>query len=595
MAADRWENLVTLLFDQASRFDQRPLLWRKQGGVYQPLSWAEVAGRVTALAGGLSTIGVEPGDRVVIVSENRPEWLIADLAIMAAGGISVPAYITNTEADHLHVLENSGAKGAIVSTAKLAQRLLPAVVRSADARFVIAIAEPSLSQRISVDMYSWDEVLARGRAVRNDVAAAARHISRYDTACLIYTSGTGGAPKGVMLHHGAILHNCEGARDALADLGLDDEVYLSHLPLSHSYEHTVGQYFPMAIGAQVYYAEGIEALAANMQEARPTIMTAVPRLYDTLHQRITRQARKSGGLKLAMFIRALDLGRRRHHDPASLGPLERVADRILDKTVRDKVRAVFGGRLKALVSGGAALNPEIGLFFEALGVHVLQGYGQTEAAPVISVNRPGRAVMHTVGPPLKGVELRIADDGEVVVRGDMVMKGYWRNEAATLHVIRDGWLYTGDVGKVDGNGHLRITDRKKDIIVISGGDNISPARLEGLLTLEPELAQAMVYGDRKPHLVALIVPSGEWMQQWAAQTGKACDLRTLATDPDLHRAVAAAVDRVNGRLSAIERIRRFAIAREPFTIDNDQLTPTLKVRRHVIRAVYGKTLDALYA
>lgn len=595
MASDQRNNLVSLFSKQAARLKDRPFLWSKHDGVYRPITWDQVSERVAALAGGLAAIGVERGDRVVLVSENRPEWLIADLAIMAAGGICVPAYTTNTEGDHLHILEDSAAKGVIVSSQRLANRLMPAVVRSANACFVIGMSAPTLKQSGSnLDLYLWDEVLERGRPGNAILTEAADRLSRRDTACLIYTSGTGGSPKGVMLHHGALLHNCEGAYDALENLGLKDEVYLSHLPLSHSYEHTVGQYFPMAIGAQIYYAEGIEALAANMKEARPTIMTAVPRLYDTLHQRITRQARKAGGIKLRMFIRALDLGRQRFHNPASLGTRDRIVDRMLDKLVRDKIRGLFGGRLKALVSGGAALNPEVGLFFEALGVRVLQGYGQTEAAPVVSVNRPGKSKMHTVGPPLKDVEVRIADDGEIVVRGELVMQGYWRSEEATRQVIRDGWLHTGDIGEIDRDGHLRITDRKKDIIAISGGDNVSPARIEGILTLEPEVAQAMVYGDRRPHLVALLVPDQEWLLSWARTAAKPADLKLLATDAEFGTAMAAAVDRVNAKLSVFERIRRFVIASEPFSIDNDQLTPTLKVRRHVVRDVYGRALDALY-
>ncbi|MBL4690758.1 MAG: AMP-binding protein, partial [Rhodospirillales bacterium] len=353
------------------------------------------------------------------------------------------------------------------------------------------------------------------------------------------------------------------------------------LPLSHSYEHMAGQFFPMSIGAEIYYAQGIETLAANMIEARPTIMTAVPRLYETLHQRITMGVRKSGGAKEKLFNKAVELGARRFQDPGSLSLKERLVNWALDNLVRNKVRARFGGRLKALVSGGAPLNPDIGLFFTALGLRILQGYGQTETSPSVSVNAPSDMKLHTVGPPLKGVEVEIADDGEILVRGDLVMLGYWNNEQATADTIRDGWVHTGDIGLIDEDGHLRITDRKKDIIVNSGGDNISPQRVEGILTIEPEIAQAIVYGDKHSHLVALLVPDADW-------------LAGLEGDETAESALAPVLDRVNKSLSNIESVRRFILADEPFTTENGLMTPTMKIRRYKIKEVYGEALEALY-
>ncbi len=592
MDAENWPNLVTMFFDQAERLADKPFLWAKTDGVYREMSWRQAADRVGALAGGLEALGVAPGDRVALVSENRPEWLIADIAIMASGAIAVPAYVTNTVEDHLHILENSGAKGAIVSTARLCERFLPAAHVADEMAFVVTIEAPEIAPQLSVEVVAWDDVLGRGGGF--DAAGRARRLNRAETACIIYTSGTGGAPKGVMLHHGAILHNCAGATDALLELGLGDEVFLSFLPLSHSYEHMAGLFFPISVGAQIYYAEGIETLAANMIEARPTIMTAVPRLYETMHGRILRGVRKAGGLKEKLFMKALELGRKRYHDPASLGPLERLADAVLDKLVRDKVRARFGGRLKALVSGGAPLNPDIGIFFTALGMRILQGYGLTETGPVISVNRPSRVKMETVGPPLHQTEVRIAGDGEICVKGELVMEGYWRNPEATAEAIRNGWLHTGDVGVIDDDGYLLITDRKKDIIVNSGGDNIAPQRIEGLLTLAPEIAQAMVHGDRRPHLVALLVPDEGWMRDWASANNLIGELEVLAGSDDFHKALAEVVGRVNEGLSNIEKVRRFIIADQPFTIDNAQMTPTMKIRRHKLREVYGEALEALY-
>ncbi|MEX2451382.1 MAG: long-chain fatty acid--CoA ligase [Rhodospirillales bacterium] len=593
MTMTHWPNLVTMFFDQAARLGDKPFLWRKTAGQYRPLSWRDTAERVERLARALKAQNVKPGDRLMIVAENRPEWLIADLAAMAAGAISVPAYTTNTVEDHRHIVFDSGAVGAVVSTKALADRFLPAAHESDALRFTVVIDDLAVSQSLNVDILRWQDVLDR-HATGEDIAAGAHTLKRTDTACIIYTSGTGGAPKGVMLSHGAILHNCAGATDALIELGLGDEVFLSFLPLSHSYEHTAGQFFPISVGAQIYYAEGIETLGNNMIEAKPTIMTAVPRLYEMLHARITGAVVKQGGVKAKLFFKAVDLGRKRYDNPAALSFAEKFIDALLNKAVRDKVRGRFGGRLKALVSGGAPLNPDIGLFFTALGLTILQGYGQTESAPVASVNRPRKNKIDTVGPPLLDVEVKIAEDGEILIRGELVMQGYWRNEDATREALRDGWLHTGDIGVFDEDRYIKITDRKKDIIVNSGGDNLSPQRVEGLLTLEPEISQAMVYGDKRPHLVGVLVPDAAWVMSWAHTNGKPASLGSLVDDPDLCRALDDAVSRVNKRLSNIEKVRRFIVAPEPFTVDNALMTPTMKIRRHKINEIYRAALEGLY-
>ena len=515
MADDTWPNLVAMFFRQADRFGERPLLWHKREGRYAPLTWREVAAQICMLARGLRSLGVLPGERIALLSENRPAWLVADLAVMATGAITVPAYTTNTEADHLHILDDSGASLVIVSTRRLAQRILPAAMRCPHMRFVIAIDELGLHQQPDFEVLTWREVMARGERDNTDIRAQAAGIERTETACIIYTSGTGGAPKGVMLHHGAILSNIAGAIDVLGELGLGDDVFLSFLPLSHAYEHTVGQFLPIALGSEIYYAESIDRVAANLREARPTILVSVPRFYEVLHQRMLHGIRQEGRLRQRLFLAALEFGRRRQSHTERFGIGARIVDFFLDHLVRDKVRERVGGRLKAMVSGGAPLNSDVAIFFRALGLPLFQGYGQTEAGPLISVNRPRRPKLHTVGPPVKGAEVRIAEDGEILVRGELVMRGYWRDEAATRRVIRNGWLHTGDVGEIDADGDIRITDRKKDLIVNSGGDNLSPARIEGLLTLRPEIAQAMVWGDRRPHLVALLVPNPEWAKSWA--------------------------------------------------------------------------------
>jgi long-chain acyl-CoA synthetase len=594
---ETWPNLVTMFFDQAERRGDRPFLWRKVDGAWASISWADAARQVASLATALRAIGIAPGDRVVLVSENRPEWCLADLGIMAAGAVTVPTYTTNTERDHVHILENSGAKAAIVSTAKLAKTLLPAVYRSNDCLSVIGIEPLRIGQSSAAQVHDWSKLLADHPG---DVAAAraeAAKVKRSDLACLIYTSGTGGAPRGVRQHHGAILMNLSGCIDIIEnDFPKDDpETFLSFLPASHAYEHTGGQFLPIALGGEIYYAESLEKLAANIEETRPTIMVVVPRLFEVLRQRISKAIEKQGGLAAKLLDQALRLGRKKYDNGGRLPIWDRPLDLLLQRTIRKKVQGRFGGRLKAMVAGGAPLNPEVGIFFYSLGVTLLQGYGQTEAAPVVSCNRPSRNIkMHTVGPPLKGVEVKIAADGEICVRGELVMHGYWQNEAESARVLRDGWLLTGDIGHIDEDGHIVITDRKKDIIVNDKGDNVAPQRVEGMLTLQPEILQAMVYGDRRPHLVGLIVPDPEWAAEWAEAHGRANDPAALKADPDFHRAVAAAVDRVNAQLSVIEKVRRVVLADEAFTVENEMMTPSLKIRRHVIRQRYGERLDALY-
>jgi long-chain acyl-CoA synthetase len=592
MDYDSCRSLPAMFFAQAERLGDKPFMWAKRDRRYQPVTWTAAARDVRRLARGLASLGIGPGERVALVAENRPEWVIADLAVMSAGGITVPAYATNTVDDHRHVFAHSGARAVIVSTPSLSARVL-AAANQVDTMHTVVAIEPAAGQASAVDIFSWDEVLARGGEPPDDIAGRVAALLPDDTACLIFTSGTGGVPKGVMTTHRNILANCRGAYRVLELLGLGDEVFLSFLPLSHAYEHTAGMMFPISIGAQIYFAEGAETLAANLLEAQPTIMTAVPRLYETLHRRILLGVERKGGMARKMFDKAVAIGRKRASFAApSLG--ERLIDPALDRLVRAGLRRRFGGRLKAMVSGGAPLNPEIGSFFLALGVTLLQGYGQTEAGPVISCNPPGRIKLDTVGPPLDGVRVRVADDGEILVAGDNVMKGYWNDPHATAQTLADGWLKTGDVGQVDEDGYIRITDRKRDFIKNSGGEMISPARVEGYLTLEAEIAQAMVFGDNRPYLVAIVVADPDFAAGFAGQSGAPADTAALAADANFSKAIGAAVARVNRGLAPVERVRRFVIAAEPFTIANGQMTPTLKVKRHAIREAYGAALDALY-
>ncbi len=592
---DTCRNLLSLFFARADALGDKPMLWTKRDGDWQSLSWKQAAEQVCLIAEGLRAAGLHPGDRVMLVSENRPEWCLSDLGIMAAGCVTVPAYTTNTERDHTHILENSGARAAIVSTAKLARPLLPAISQTDFCRHMFSIEPIPHAQNGNAEILDWQDLLKGDPAsARNEVEKRIAEIGREDLACIIYTSGTGGTPRGVRHHHGAILCNVSGcARIIEEDFHWDEEVFLSFLPLSHAYEHTGGQFFPIGLGAQIYYAEGLDKLARNIEETRPTIMVVVPRLFEVLRGRIIKQIEKQGPFPQKLMDWALAIGRRKAAGTSRL--LDFPLDYFIGKTLRPKIRERFGGRMKALVSGGAPLNPEIGNFFDSLGLTLLQGYGQTEAAPVISCNRPSAGLkMDTVGPPLPGVAVRIAEDGEILARGEMVMHGYWANDAATEQTIIDGWLHTGDIGHIDERGRIVITDRKKDMIVNDKGDNVSPQRVESMLTLEPEISQAMVVGDRRPYIVGLVVPDEEWAKEWAIANGETPDLSHLKELPPFRSAIREAIDRVNVHLSVIEKVRQFAFADEPFSIGNEEMTPSLKIRRHKLKERYGDRLASLY-
>ena len=592
---DRANNLVELFLTRAEQQGDAPFLGRKIDGEWTTISWAEVADQVCLLAEALRNLGLNEGDRVALVSENRPEWCIADIAIMAAGCISVPTYITNTERDHAHILDNSGARAVIVSSEKLLGPVVGAIGRTGIVDHVIGIDDLKRQQSSAFTYHDWsDMVSGDASAARAAVKQRAEGIAREDTACLIYTSGTGGAPRGVKQHHGAILCNIAGAANiVLEDFGVKDERFLSFLPLSHAYEHTAGQYLPIALEGEIYYSEGLEKLASNIEEVQPTIMVVVPRLFEVLRTRIMKQIEKQGKVANFLLDNAIKIA-----DKSSEGKTrkrDKPMDLVVEKLLRPKIRAKFGGRIKAMVSGGAPLNPEVGNFFDAMGLTMLQGYGQTEAGPIMSCNRPAAGLkMDTVGPPMRGVEIKIADDGEILCRGELVMHGYWRNDAETERTIQDGWLHTGDIGHLDDKNRIVITDRKKDMIVNDKGDNVAPQKIEGMLTLQPEIAQAMVSGDKRPYVVGLVVPDAEWALEWATANGKKFDLKALQDLPEFKKAVRAAVDRTNKDLSVIEKVRKFEFADEAFAIENEEMTPSMKIRRHKIRDRYQERIDGLY-
>ena len=591
---DEFNSVVKIFEKQSSTLQDQPYLWRKIDDKYLSLSWKEVRINVERFSTALRNLGILEGDRVVIVSENRPEWQIADLSIMAVGAISVPAYTTSTTNDYEYIIKHSGARCIIVSNHDLANKVLPAVLNSHMCQTVIKINDDNKNYDVPITVLSWNSLINENNNNVLQLTESINNHKRTDTACIIYTSGTGGNPKGVMLSHGAMLANCTGCKYLLEDIvsSLKEIRFLSWLPLSHSYEHTI-TFYMIGIGAQIYYAEGIEKLLVNMAEARPHFMTAVPRFYDSLHARISQGLKKQSKVSQFFFKETLRLGKKTYfNEPLSF--FEKKFNGLLNKIVRKKVNKRFGGSLKALVSGGAALNFEVGLYLSALGLPLLQGYGQTETAPVVSANPPNKIKLDTVGPVFKGTKVKIAKDGEILVSGENVMNGYWNDPKATSSTLINGWIHTGDIGELDEEGYLKITDRKKDIIVNAGGDNISPSRVEEKLNIEPEIAQSMMYGDFKNYLVAILVPDRDYAQEWAKDHHKEFNIKKLNQDSDFIKMIKTTTERVNKKLSQIEQVRKFLLIDEEFTVENNMMTPTLKVRRFKVKEKYQSQLEALY-
>ena len=532
-------------------------------------TWGETSSNIYKLAKTLKA-NITDGDRCLLVSENRPEWLISDIAIMLANGITVPAYTTYTEKDYKYLIEDCQPSVIIVSNDEMHDKLKNIINEKSFIRKVITF------EKIQEVDYK-NKYLDFNSITKNNLQESDKiknpSLKRNSSACVIYTSGTGGNPKGVILSHGGILNNLEGACEIIEPLIDKRPIFLTWLPLSHSYEHTV-QFAQIAVGAKVFYAEKIEKLLDNISEAKPTIMTAVPRFYQNLYNKININMKKAKGFKAKLIKATIVLGKKELLKQ-KMNFLEKLMNSIVNVLVRKKVKKQFGGNLKAFVSGGGALDKEIGEFLNAIGLPTLQGYGLTETSPVVSCNPIHKIRVETVGPPFKGNQVKIAEDGEILVKGENVMLGYWNNKEDTEKVLRDGWLYTGDIGEIDPqDGYLKITDRKKDIIVSAGGDNISPAKIENQLSNSPAIDQSMVYGDGKNYLVALIIPSKEFTNQ--------------------KEKINEIVNEINNNLTLVEKIKKFELIKENFSIENGLLTPTMKVKRNKVINKYKNILENFY-
>ncbi len=558
MDISKLNSLVELYFKKTEEVDgKRPFLkWLKPDK--RTYNWEDITERIYKLTTKIKSL-IKQGDRCLILSENRPYWLMTDIAIMNAGGISVPIFTTYSANDYEYILNDCKPSLIFVSNQDQFNKIKKFI--NSDVKKIISFEE------IDTDSLLIKKILneeLNEKIVNKD-------LKRNMPACIIYTSGTSGNPKGVVLSHGGILSNCEGAVELLEVLTKKkDPVFLTWLPLSHSYEHTV-QFIQIIVGAKVFYAESLEKLISNMGIAKPTIMTAVPRFYQNLFTKINMNFEKQSGLKRKLINQTLILGKKTlKKEELKFG--EKITNFLCEKLVRKKIRNQFGGNLQAFVSGGGALDQNIGEFLNAVGLPTLQGYGLTEASPVVSCNLPDLVKVESVGPPFRTNKVRIAEDGEILIKGENIMLGYWNLKEETEKVIKDGWLHTGDIGELDSNNYLKITDRKKDIIVNLGGDNISPSKVENILCLNENIKQSFVYGDKKNYLVALIV-----------------------SEKGINKEkIKLIIENINKNLTSIEKIKKFILIYEEFTIENGMLTPTLKLKRKEIIKNYKQQLENLY-
>jgi len=564
---DKINNLLELFYQQYKFQNKESIFLQSLKEPKKKYSWEDVYIKIIKLSEEISK-HIKKGDRCLLISENRPEWMISDLSIMLSEGITVPAYTTYTERDYEYIIDNCSPTIVIISD-KIQYEKIKNIISKKDYIKKIILFEHirEIDDKFHINI---DNIFKKKNYNQNLFLEL--KLQRKDVACIIYTSGTEGKPKGVILSHGGIINNCEGAYKLLKTFISDKPKFLTWLPLSHSYEHTV-QFVQIVVAARVFYAESIDKLVKNMFECSPEIMTAVPRFYQNLYQKINASFNKSAGLKKILIDQTISLGKKKLNKQ-KLSLIDNIINFICEKLVRKKIKNQFGGNLKAFISGGGALDKQVGSFLNAIGLPTLQGYGLTETSPVVSCNTIDNIRVETVGLPFSGNLVKIADDGEILVKGENVMLGYWKNEKETSKVLKNGWLYTGDIGEFDGK-FLKITDRKKDIIITTGGDNISPIKIENDLNKSIYIEQSLVYGDSKPYLICLIVLSVEYKNTKEEK-------------------IQQEIEKININLSKIEKIKKFFIVKEQFTIENGMMTPTLKLKRYKIIQKYEKEIKKLF-
>ena len=575
--------LSQLFFENSYLYQEKTLFGFKKDNRWEHISWIKASELVQDLSLGLLEIGIKKNDKISIIAENSYKWCVIDLAIISIGAITVPGYTTSNEEEIFYLLSHSESS-IVFTNAKLLPTIEKILPRLDKIKYVICTDEVKTPKKLNEFFYTFNKVIDFG--VKSSARETFKENTIYkikedDVVSIIYTSGTSSKPKGVMLTHKSIISNILGANELVKEINVEDHKFLSIIPLSHAYEHTAGFFLPILIGAEIYFNDNRDQIVNDLLSVKPTLMTAVPRLYEVLYKKINSQLIIQSKITQNLFSKTIELGTKKFNK-VNLSSSEKIQDFILEKLVRKKIQKKFGGNLQAFISGGAALNQQVGLFFQSLGINILQGYGQTECSPLISCNPMNNVKMDTVGPAIKGIKVKISKENEILVKGNSLMKGYWKDKKNTSNVIVDGWLHTGDLGSIDDDGYIKITGRINEMIVNSGGENIAPVPIENLLLSYDEIEQVLVYGHNRPFLTAILVPNETLLKN------------NLEDVNDLYEKAQIIINDVNKQLSQSKKIRKFIVSEKAFTIENNQLTPTLKVKRHVIAAFYKSKLDYLY-
>ena len=575
-------NLPQIFFNNSKLYENKTLFGFKTNNNWEHLSWKNTKDLVLNISSALHEIGVKKNDKISVIADNSYKWCAIDLATISLGAITVPGYTTSNEEEISYLLSHSETSIVFVN-GKLLSLILNILPNLNKIKHVICIDNTNSSKfkKFNIGFYTFNELLTLGSksdVKSNIIQHFVSKIDENDVVSIIYTSGTSNKPKGVMLTHKSIISNIVGARELVSEIKIKDHKFLSIIPLSHAYEHTAGFFLPIFIGAEIYFNENRDQIVNDLISVKPTLMTAVPRLYEVLYKKINNQLLTKSKFSQKLFEKTITFGTKKYKK-IKLSFLEEVQNIILDKLVRKNFQKKFGGNLQAFISGGAALNEQVGLFFQSLGINILQGYGQTECSPLISCNPINKIKIDTVGVVIKGLQVKISNENEILVKGSSLMKGYWKDKKNTDKVLVNGWLHTGDMGSIDNDGYLKISGRVNEMIVNSGGENIAPVPIENLLLAYDEIEQVMIYGHNRPFLVAIIIPS-----------------ETTLSDNEniLKENLQNILNNVNKDLSQTKKIRKFIFSNKAFSTDNSQLTPTLKIRRHVIATYYKDEINNLY-
>ena len=575
--------LASLFFENTHIYQDKTLFGFKDGKNWKTISWNKSKELVENIALGLHEIGVKKNDKISLIAENSYNWCVIDLSIMSLGAITVPGYTTSNEEEIFYLLSHSDSSIVFVSS-KLLPIILKILPKLKKIKFVICVDNfPKDNLKKNAKFLNFNELLEIGyKSSLHDkfLETFVSKLKKDDVVSLIYTSGTSSTPKGVMLTNTSIISNILGAYELVKDINIKEHRFLSIIPLSHAYEHTAGFLLPVYIGAEIYFNDNRDQIVNDLQNVQPTLMVAVPRLYDLLFKKINNQLLTQNKTSQKLFYKTIELGTK-DFQGHNLSFVEKLINNLLTLIIRKKIKNKFGGQLQAFISGGAALDYKVGLFFQSLGINILQGYGQTECSPLISCNPMHSIKIDTVGPVIKGLEVKISADNEILVKGASVMKGYWKDQQSTNKTIINGWLHTGDLGILDKHNYIKITGRVNEMIVSSGGENIAPVPIENLLLTYEEIEQILIFGHNKPFLTAIIVPNETLIN----------GTQNVFEHNSLFQEI---INEVNKQLSQSKKIRKFLLIDQSFNIENSQLTPTLKIKRRVIAAEYKHQLENLY-